>query len=105
MAKQSTKRVVRINPSSLATFQGVFWSILGLGVAILRSLEASVDIANSTDSLLNGMVFGMAAGMVSIIVVPLIYFGFGWLIGYLQGWVFNVVLGASGGLLFDQEDE
>lgn len=105
MAKVQAKRVVRIKATSLAAFQGVFWAVLGLGVAILRSLEASVDVANSTDSLLNGMVFGLAAGALSIVVVPLVYFGLGWVVGFVQGWIFNVVLGASGGLSFDLEDE
>lgn len=105
MAKSQAKRVVRIKPTSWAAFQGTFWSIVGLGVAILHSINSVAQVADSTDSVLRGMAFGLATGVVSIIVVPFIYFGIGWVIGVVQGWVFNVVLGASGGLSFELEDE
>lgn len=105
MAKSNGKRLTEIKATSLATFQGTFAAILGLGVAILRSLEATVDVAEATDSVLTGMAFGLAAGVVSIIVVPLIYFAIGWVLGLIQGWIYNVVLGASGGLVVKVEDE
>lgn len=105
MAKAQAKRVVRIKATSWASFQGTFWAVLGLGIAILRSIDSTTRVADATDSVLRGMAFGLAAGVVSIIVVPFIYFGIGWLIGLVQGWVFNVILGASGGLSFELEDE
>jgi hypothetical protein len=51
------------------------------------------------------MAFGLATGIVSILVIPLVYFGIGWVIGVVQGWVFNVIVGAAGGLVLDLEDE
>ncbi|MCA9331233.1 hypothetical protein KC957_04220 [Candidatus Saccharibacteria bacterium] len=105
MAKAQTKRVTKLKATSWAAFQGTFGAVLGLGVAILHSVDSTVQVADATDSVLRGMAFGLAAGIVSIIVVPLVYFGVGWVIGLVQGWVFNVVLGASGGLSFELEDE
>lgn len=106
MAKKAdTKRVVGIRPTSLAVFEGTFAAIIGLTVAILHSLDSAVKVADATDSVLRGLAFGMASGIVSMVVVPLIYFGIGWLIGLFHGWVFNIVLGASGGLVLDVEDE
>lgn len=105
MAKSSKKRLTAIKATSLANLQGTFASIIGLGVAILSSLETTINVADSTDSVLRGLAFGLAAGVVSIIVVPLIYFAIGWVVGLVQGWVYNVILGAAGGLVVDLEDE
>ncbi len=105
MAVKSNKKVVGIKSSTLALFEGTFLGILGFGVAIMHSLNTTVDIASETQSVLSGMAFGLATGIVSIIVLPLIYFSIGWIIGYLHGFVFNVVAETSGGLLFRLEDE
>lgn len=98
MAKDSKLNVVGVRASSVAMFEGTFAAIIGLGIAILFSLESTVELAASTGSVLAGMAFGLGAGIVSIIVLPLIYFGLGWLFGYVHGWVFNVVARNSGGI-------
>ena len=105
MAKKGNKRVVGIKSSTLAVFEGTFMGILGLGVAILHSLRATVDVASETQSVLGGLAFGLATGIVSIIVLPLVYFGIGWVFGYLHGFIFNVVAETSGGLVLRLEDE
>lgn len=105
MAKTTTRRVTRIHATTLATFQGTFASLIGLGVAILFSLQTTIQTAQATESVLRGMAFGLTAGVISIIVLPFIYFVFGWVIGLLQAWVYNAVLGAAGGIVFDLQDE
>jgi hypothetical protein len=105
MAKTSTRRVTRIHATTLATFQGTFAALIGLGIAILYSLERTIQVADATDSVLRGMAFGLATGVISIIVLPFIYFAFGWLIGLFQAWIYNAVLGAAGGVVFDLQDE
>ncbi len=107
MAKQTTRQhtIIRLKASSWATFQGSFAAIIGLGVAILHSLDSVVAMAEATDSVLRGMAFGLATGIVSIIVVPLIYFALGWLFGIVQAWIFNTVLGVAGGLVVETGDE
>lgn len=107
MVKKTTNntRIVGVKSSTVAMFEGVFAAVLGLGVAILYSLQNSVDIATQTQSVLGGLVFGMAAGIVSIIVIPLVYFGLGFIVGYVHGFVFNVIAESSGGLVFRMEDE
>lgn len=104
MAKYN-KRIVSIKPSSIAMLQGVFWSVIGLGIAILRSLNTTVEIANSTDSVLAGLTLGIAAGAVSIIVVPMVYFGIGWVLGIVQGYVLNYLIVTSGGIDMVIEDK
>jgi hypothetical protein len=105
MSKRSNTRVVGVKSATLATFYGTFMSIIGLGVAILHSLRATIDIAEATQSVLGGLAFGLATGVISILVLPLIYFGVGWVIGYIHGYIFNIVAESSGGLVVRLEDE
>lgn len=98
MARNNNKRVVRINTGSWAVFQGTFAGLIGLAVAIMYSAGNTIQVADATDSVLQGMAFGLATGIVAIIVLPLVYFAIGWLIGLVQGFVFNTVLGVSGGI-------
>ena len=105
MSKSSSaKRITAVRASSIAMYEGTFASILGLGIAILFSLNTTVNLAASTNSVLTGLAFGLAAGAVSIIVLPFIYFALGWVIGYLHGWIFNVVAQSSGGIVVDIEE-
>lgn len=98
MAKKSTIKVSGVRAGSIAMFEGTFAAIIGLAIAVLFSLNKTVEMADATDSVLAGLAFGVGAGIVSILVLPLIYFGIGWVIGYIHGWVFNAVAGSSGGI-------
>jgi hypothetical protein len=98
------KRVVSVKPTSIATYQGVFAAVIGLAAAILFSLRNSLDIAQSTESLLAGLTLGIVSGALAIFVVPLIYFGIGWLIGLMQGLVLNFLIEASDGIEVRLED-
>ena len=105
MATNTNKRVNGVKTSTWGMFQGVFFGVIGLGVAILHSLNATVDYAQETSSVLGGFAFGLATGIVSILVLPLIYFAFGWVIGMVQGFVFNVIAESSGGIVLRIENE
>ncbi|MEI6480691.1 MAG: hypothetical protein WCO19_00105 [Candidatus Saccharibacteria bacterium] len=104
MAKQTYKKITAVKASSIAMYEGTFASIIGLLVAIMSSLNTTVTIAKTTESTLKGLTFGIATGIVSIIVVPFIYFGLGWIVGYLHGLVFNAVAQSSGGIELKIED-
>lgn len=49
--------------------------------------------------MLAGLSFGFATGIVSIVVLPLVYFAIGWLIGYLHSWIFNAIVGETSGIV------
>jgi hypothetical protein len=104
MASNYNKRVVSIRPASIAMLQGTFAAIAGLAAAIIFSLGNAIDIADSTTSLLGGLTLGIAAGALSIIVVPLVYFGIGWVVGFVQGLVLNFLIETSGGIEVKLED-
>ena len=105
MAKsENNRRVVGVKPTSVAMVVGTFWSIIGLAVAIMFSLRTTVSIADSTSSVLAGLTFGLASGVVAIVVVPFVYFAIGWVVGVLWGFVLNVVIRSAGGLVMTVED-
>lgn len=105
MAKSSKLTVVGVKASSIAMFEGTLSGIIGLGVAIVYSLGRTLELAASTNSVLTGMAFGLATGIVSILVLPLVYFGIGWIVGYLHGWIFNTVVASSGGIEIHTDDK
>jgi hypothetical protein len=104
MAKSSTKKLTGVKASSIAMFEGTLGALVGLSVAILYSLAGTIELAQSTSSVLTGLAFGLTAGIVALVTVPLVYFAIGWVIGYLHGFIFNVVAGTSGGIDLDLED-
>jgi hypothetical protein len=104
MARQYNKRVISIRPTSIAMLQGVLGAVAGLAIAILYSMNNAVDIAESTNSVLAGLILGLASGAIAIIVVPLVYFGIGWVVGLIQGVVLNFLVETSGGIQVELSD-
>lgn len=94
-------RVLGIKPTTIAALQGAFFALVGLAVAIMFTVGATINITSETDSLLKGLTFGLAQGFLAIVFVPLLYFVIGWLIGLVQGVVLNAVLGMSGGVVIE----
>ncbi len=93
-----------VKPTSLALFVGVAWGLIGLTVALIAAVGWSIAFGETTDSFIKGMLFGMTAGLMTVILLPLIYFAIGWLIGVVYGWLFNVVAGLSGGIEFNTKE-
>lgn len=104
MAVKTNSRVVGVKSATLALYEGAFAGVIGLGVAIMWSLRSTLSYSAQTGSVLEGMVFGLAAGIVSIFVLPFVYFAFGWVMGYLHGFIFNVISETSGGIVLRIEN-
>jgi len=93
--------VTGVKPSSVALFEGVFGAIIGLAVSVLYLLGGTIVYSDATNSLLQGLLIGFTIGAMSLLVLPIVYFAIGWLIGYVNGYVFNLILRASGGISVD----
>lgn len=108
MAKQAnvnSVRIVGVKPTTIGTLQGTFFALIGLASVIFYTVGASANMTEATDSLFKGLTLGLARGIVAIIVVPLVYFAVGWIIGFFQGLVLNAVVSLSGGVVVDTVDE
>jgi hypothetical protein len=107
MAKNDVKsvRVVGIRATTVGMLQGTFFMLLGIVTAVSYTISASVQFAESTESVLRGMTFGLAHGFVAIVLVPIIYFAAGWVVGTVYGWIINALLGGSGGIVLETTEE
>ncbi len=107
MAKPTTSllRITGLKATTLGMLQGTFFSLLGLVVAVSYSISAVATFTESTESVLRGLTFGLAHGFVAIIIVPLIYFVAGWVLGFLYGVIINALLESSGGLVLKTEND
>lgn len=104
MAIKTNSRIIGVKSSTLALYEGVFASIVGLAIALFWSLSASFNYGVATNSVLKGFAFGLTAGLMSIIIIPLVYFAMGWIIGLIHGFVFNIVSTTSGGIVLRIEN-
>jgi len=79
-------------------FVGWFGLVVGLAVVVAAWLRSTVAYTQATDSLISGLLLGMGVGFLTLIFLPIVYFAVGWVVGLVQGWVFNVVLRMTSGI-------
>lgn len=97
-SNQKEVTILGVKASSLALFEGTLAGAIGLFVAVLFALRATINLTQETASVLAGLSLGLGAGIVAIIVLPLVYFAVGWVLGYLHAWIFNVIVGETHGI-------
>lgn len=97
--------VTHVGASSIGRLVGTVNAIVALAGGIIGSLATISSIVSSQNYSLWQNI-GLSALIVAggIIVLPLLAFVFGWLYGALVGVIWNVLLGASGGLDTTIED-
>lgn len=107
MAKQvvtgTTERVqiLSVESYSLGAFIGMLFALIGFVAAVFYTFSSTINIAQATDSVLQGLTFGIARGILALIIVPLAYFVLGFVLGYLYGVIFNAVSKSTGGIVID----
>ena len=84
-------RLERINPATLAIFEGGIGALWGLALSMVVFIQVSVFGAALTDNMLQGLMFGFSATAASLVLIPLFYFGIGWVLGYMHALISNVI--------------
>lgn len=97
--EQREVRITRVRPTTLAMFEGLFAALIGFVVAVAAWIGLTANYTAATDSLLRGMLLGLAPGLLAVIVDTIIYFAAGWILGIVHGWLFNLVSGWMNGLV------
>ena len=91
--------VTQVGAASIGRLVGTVNAIFALAAGLVGSIVAIADVvAMNNYSLLMNIGVSVAIIMGGIIVLPLLAFLFGWLYGALAGFIWNVLLGAAGGL-------
>jgi hypothetical protein len=98
-------KVTHVGASSIGRLVGTVNAIVALASGIIGSIVSIASVVSSSDySFLTSVGISAAILAGGIVVLPLLAFIFGWLYGALVGIIWNVLLGASGGLDMTIED-
>ena len=89
-------KIKRISPLSLAKISGILLAVFGF---ILGVLVAGLTLLNSFTG---GKSQGIS-GYISIIVLPFVYGALGFVMAFIQAWLFNIIAQKIGGLEIDVE--
>lgn len=98
--------VQKTGVSSIGRLIGTVNLIIGLAIGILGSIVAIVNyIAYNSNGILMDIFASIGILLVGVVVYPLFLFALGWLYGALVAFIFNVVIGVSGGVELTVADE
>lgn len=105
MEQRREVRITSVKATTLAMFEGAFAALIGFAVAVAAWIGLTAHYTAATNSLLKGMLFGLAPGLLAVIVDTVIYFAAGWIVGLVHGWLFNVVSGMMRGIVVGTRTE
>lgn len=97
--------VTHVGAGSIGRLVGTVNAIFALASGIIGSIVAASAVLSANDYGVLGNI-GVSVGIVAVgvVVVPLLAFVFGWLYGALIGVIWNILLGATGGLELNVEE-
>lgn len=91
--------VTRVGVLSIGKLIGTVNLIIGLAVGLVTAIAGTISyLANATPSVVDGLLASLAIILSAVLLYPLVMFAFGWLYGVLVAFIFNVVVGVSGGV-------
>ena len=98
--------VTRVGVLSIGKLIGTVNLIIGLAVGLITAIAGTISyLANTTPTVVDGLLASLAIILAAIILYPLVMFAFGWLYGVLVAFIFNVVVGVSGGVDLTVKEE
>ena len=88
-----------VGAGSIGRLVGTVNAIFALAAGIVGSIVAASTALSAYDYGILGSI-GVSVGIVAVgvVLLPLLTFAFGWLYGALIGVIWNILLGATGGL-------
>lgn len=97
--------VTHVRAGSIGRLVGTVNAIFALAAGIVGSIVAASTALSAYDYGILGSI-GVSVGIVAVgvVLLPLLAFAFGWLYGALIGVIWNILLGATGGLEIGVED-
>lgn len=89
--------ITRVGPLSVAKVAGLLYAIIGLLFGVFISLFATAGFAMGASDSPFGALFGVGA----VILLPIAYGCFGFVAMLIMCWLFNIVVGITGGVEVD----
>lgn len=97
--------VTKVGVLSIGKLIGTVNVIVGLAIGIIAAIAATVTYLTSNSlGFFEGLLGSLAIVLTAVVLYPLVMFAFGWLYGVLVAFIFNVVIGVSGGVELTTEN-
>jgi len=92
--------ITKINPTSLGNFVGTFYAVIGVAIGLILAFGSAISVWVGAQgwNFFQGLGFGLAVGILGVVIYPFIYFIIGWIQGAIFGLIFNVATSYMGGL-------
>ena len=91
--------VTRVGVLSIGKLFGTVNLIVGLATGLIASIAATITyLPSEAHTFTEGLLGALAIILAAVILYPLVMFLFGWIYGVLVSFIFNVVIGVSGGV-------
>lgn len=91
--------VTKVGVLSIGKLFGTVNLIVGLAVGIIAAVAGNVAYFGAGEyTFFEGLLGSLAIVLSAIVLYPLVMFALGWLYGVLVAFIFNVVVGVSGGV-------
>lgn len=91
--------VTKVGVLSIGKLFGTVNLIIGLAVGIVATVAGLVAyFAADNYGFFEGLLGSISIALAALVLYPLVMFAFGWLYGVLAAFIFNVVVGVSGGV-------
>ncbi|HBO64929.1 TPA: hypothetical protein DD425_03135 [Candidatus Saccharibacteria bacterium] len=98
--------VTKVGILSIGKLVGTVNVIVALFVGIIASIVGTTTyLINSTEGFFDNLLASLAIILTAVILYPLVMFALGWLYGIVVSFIFNVVIGVSGGVGLTVEEE
>lgn len=91
------KTIKRIDAKSTAKLFGFMYVIFGFIIGVITSLISLIATPKSPD------VPGLKFGVLSFIILPVIYGALGWISGRIVAWFYNLLAKKIGGIKVEVE--
>lgn len=98
--------VTKVGVLSIGKLFGTVNLIIGLAIGVIGAIAGTVAyLSAGSYEFFEGLLGVLAIVLSAVILYPLVLFALGWLYGVLAAFIFNVVVGVSGGVELTVNDE
>lgn len=97
--------VTKVGTLSIGKLFGTVNLIVAMAIGIVAAIVSIVTyISTANDGFFAEFIGALAIAVTALLLYPLVAFAFGWLYGVLVAFIFNVVIGVSGGVELETQD-
>lgn len=98
--------VTKVGVLSIGKLIGTVNLIVGLAIGLIGAIAGTVAyLSAGSYEFFEGLLGVLAIILSAIVLYPLVLFALGWLYGVLVAFIFNVVVGVSGGVELTVSDD